>query len=549
MVRRSYVVFAAIAAALLGVFGVPALLRGSGPPATDAGLPGDTPVVETVAAETQPMTRTVRLAGSLKSGGEATLSPRVGGRVAAVFVREGQPVRRGQVLLRLEDADLRRHVEQARAGVAAARAQLEKALTGERLRRDAVETRIREARAGVEQARLAAEKADAGIGLQTRASQADVERAQAGVDAAKSALAQARRGVRPEQRRQAALQVRAAARGAAIARRSLDDLEFLHSKGGASRMQVEQARESYQKAQDAQEQAQSQLDILEAGASPEEIASAEAQVRSAEAALLAARTAAGREEVDRSDRAAVGARQRQAEDALATAVAARAEIELSRGDVRAARAAHQQAIAAAALAVQQLAHVQLTTPIGGLVTDVYVHPGEMAAPGQPAVRIVSTSGIYLEAVAPARLLKDIEPRHRAAVSVEALPGRVFPGLVRSVELTAAPDGRSFPVHIEVYAGAGVIRPGGLANARVIVAHYPEALTVPLETLRTDGGRTFIWLVRDGRLAEVVVAIPVQDANRAMIRGDVVPGERVVVSAPSGISPGDPVAVRPAETPH
>ena len=171
------------------------------------------PVAEVARAETHPMSRTVTLSGALKSGDEASLSPKQGGKIAAVLVRQGDRVRKGQVLVRLDAFDAQRQADQAAAGAAAARANWQKALDGERLKRTDVQRRIDDARRGVQQAKLQLEKALAGVRLQNGAAPADVQKAQAGVDAAKSALDQARRGARPQQRRQSEIQVREAERG------------------------------------------------------------------------------------------------------------------------------------------------------------------------------------------------------------------------------------------------------------------------------------------------------------------------------------------------
>src|SRR5688572_30239503 len=63
------------------------------------------PVVQVAPVETRAMRRTVRVSGTLKSGSQATLSPKQGGRVTAVLVRAGQAVRRGHVLVRLDVSD------------------------------------------------------------------------------------------------------------------------------------------------------------------------------------------------------------------------------------------------------------------------------------------------------------------------------------------------------------------------------------------------------------------------------------------------------------
>jgi RND family efflux transporter MFP subunit len=527
---------------LLGGAVYPLLNRKKGGGLTEGPRDTSPPVVQVVLAESRAMKRSVRLSGTLKSGSEATLSPKQGGRVVDVYVQEGQQVRRGQTLVRLDASDIQRQAEQAAAGVAAARANLEKAQEGLRLKRMDVERRIQEARRGVEQARLQVEKAEAGIRLQQKAAQADVQRAQAGVDAAKSALAQARRGARPEQRRQAQIQVQQAERGVTLAKKNLDDIEFLYNKGGVPRVQLDQARESYQKAVDGLEQARAQLSLVEAGALPEEIAAAEAQVRSAEAALAAAQVAAARDEVDKADLAAARTRLAQAEDGLSAATRSRAELEVAQSDVRAARAAYEQALAASRLASQQLKSASVVSPVDGVVTSVQVNVGEMAGPGRPVATVVGTAGVYLEAAAPSRVLQDLRPGQEAKVTLDALPGRRFAGTVRSIGTVASPDGRSFPVQIDISAPAGVLKPGAFARAEIKSETHP-AVSVPVEALRTDGAQQSVWVVREGIVVDVPVETPSQDEHHALLRGDIRPGEQVILSGTPGLIPGDRVLTR------
>jgi HlyD family secretion protein len=547
MNRLRVLILPAVLALLIGGAVLPLLTRREALMAVQSSdEAGSQPVVQVALAEARPMERAVRLSGTLKSGSQATLSPKQGGRVTAVLVIAGQAVRRGQILLRLDNSDAQRQAEQAAAATRAARANWDKALEGERLKRAEVERRIADARGGVEQAKLQLQKAEAGIRLAARAAQADVQRSQAGVDAAKSALAQARRGARPEQRRPAELQVRQAERGVAAAKKNLDDVEFLYGKGGLPRVQLDQAREEHQKALDGLAQAQAQLDLLDAGALPEEIAAAEAQVRSAESALSAAQAAASRDEVNNADLGAARAQVRQAENGLQAALASRNELQVARSDIRAARAGYEQAQAASRLAAQQLSSAEIVSPVDGTATALTVNVGEMAGPGQPVVTVVGTAGVYLEAAAPSRLLAALQPGQNATVTVDTVRGQTFFGTVRAIGSVAGPDGRSFPVHIDVSAPAGVLKPGGRARAEVRAESHPGATTVPVEALRTEAGKTAVWVVRNRRVVAVAVETPLQDERRAMVYGDLRPGDEVIVTGAPGVSPGDEVSTRKAE---
>lgn len=60
--------------------------------------------------------------GTLEARISATISPKISGRIVEVLVDQGDRVKAGQVLFRLDDSDLKRQVEMAQSALAAARA-------------------------------------------------------------------------------------------------------------------------------------------------------------------------------------------------------------------------------------------------------------------------------------------------------------------------------------------------------------------------------------------------------------------------------------------
>ncbi|WP_459616912.1 efflux RND transporter periplasmic adaptor subunit [Bordetella sp. 2513F-2] len=76
--------------------------------------------VVTTRVETVPFPRGISAVGSLRSDESVMLRPEVSGRISEIAFREGQPVARGQVLVRLDDSVPRAELEQARANLALA---------------------------------------------------------------------------------------------------------------------------------------------------------------------------------------------------------------------------------------------------------------------------------------------------------------------------------------------------------------------------------------------------------------------------------------------
>ena len=80
--------------------------------------------VEVVAAEQRAMAETVTVTGTIRAAQEADVSAQITAEVVEVTVREGDPVKAGQVLIRLDRDQTQSQVRQAEAGVEAAAAQL-----------------------------------------------------------------------------------------------------------------------------------------------------------------------------------------------------------------------------------------------------------------------------------------------------------------------------------------------------------------------------------------------------------------------------------------
>ncbi len=117
--------------------------------------------------------------GTIRAVHETTIASRILARVVEVNLKAGQAVQAGQVLVRLDDADLRARLQQAKAGVVSAEAAHAQAVIDEQRLRDVVKTG---AASRVEYDRAA---------LALKSTEAEVARFRATVEEVEAALAHA----------------------------------------------------------------------------------------------------------------------------------------------------------------------------------------------------------------------------------------------------------------------------------------------------------------------------------------------------------------------
>jgi len=326
----------------------------------------------------------VRLSYARVGGLVVAISAKTDARVQEVLVRTGEQVQAGQVVARLDDADLRAEVQQAEANVtvqesALARAEADLELT---IRQTAANIDEAEAAVSAAQARLA--EAEAELQMQSRQQPDEVRQAEADVASARSEMTRAETNLRR--------------------------MDQLHQQGATSAQALDQARTDYQVAQAAVAQAEAGVAVAAAGAYQSQMREQGVATRRAE--RLSA--SAGLRSVETQERSAA----------------------LKEQDVLAQRAAVAEAQAALQVARARLSDSELRSTANGVVVHgagPTVHNGEVVDFGVPVVTIISTDQPLWISGAVSELHVDrVREGQAALIRIDAFGRRRFQGRVEQV---------------------------------------------------------------------------------------------------------------------
>jgi HlyD family secretion protein len=174
--------------------------------------------------------------------------------------------------------------------------------------------------------------------------------------------------------------------------------------------------------------AQAELALLEAGTRSEDIASLAAQLRAAEASEALLLKSRDRAVALRSTQAISQAELDRAEAELARAANERASLAarlgaLRRGarseEIARARARAEAAQSALALAEARLERFIVRAGSEGVLLDVHVDPGELAAPGVPVATLADIGHPYVDVFVPQAELAGIAVGKKARIKVDA----------------------------------------------------------------------------------------------------------------------------------
>jgi RND family efflux transporter MFP subunit len=154
----------------------------------------------------------------------------------------------------------------------------------------------------------------------------------------------------------------------------------------------------------------------------------------------------------------------------------------------------QQAKAQQKLHTKNLSDTKLYSPIDGVLLKKLAEAGEIIGAGMPLFAVSDIRKVKVSAFIPENELHDIKIGQSAQVFISSLSS-TFEGKVIELGSAADPASRAFQVRILVGNPGLKIRPGMIAEVKIVSGTGNELLSIPVEALQHDfNDQTFIYVV-------------------------------------------------------
>jgi membrane fusion protein YbhG len=295
------------------------------------------------------------------------------GRLVERTVDEGDPVKKGMVVARLDREQLLRQREREEASLAVAESALAQTETALKWQRETIS--------------------------------ADLQAKEAELSGSEQRLQELRNGARPQELQEAAAAVDAATAQFQQAKSDWDRAQPLFKNDDISRAQYDQFRARFQSAEASWKQARERASLVRAGTRSEELEMANSQIVRARAALRASQ--ANQLELERRQQ----------------------EIEGRRADITRAKAQ-------IALIDAQLADTVAVSPIDGVVLVKAADVGEVLAPGTTVVSVGDQDHPWLRAYISERDLGRVKLGLPVKVTTDSFSGKVYKGRISFISSEA-----------------------------------------------------------------------------------------------------------------
>jgi membrane fusion protein, multidrug efflux system len=178
----------------------------------------------------------------------------------------------------------------------------------------------------------------------------------------------------------------------------------------------------------------------------------------------------------------------------------------------------------------------IRAPFAGVIAERLVDVGEYVAPGARLAVMVDNKPLRLELTIPEAEVARVSEGQKVAFSVVAHRDLQFHGTVRRLGAELGKSNRSLTVEAAVEDGAGKLRPGMFAEARLVVGQRPLPV-VPRTALRKNGASWRLFAVVDGRAEERIVRLGQDVAGGVAIERGLAADERVIAPLTDAVVDG------------
>ena len=462
-------------------------------------------------AKTETISDTFDVTGSLVSPDDVIVGVKSNGKILNVYFREGDRVNRGQVVAEQDPVDLRNQLTQQEASRTQAQANVETARTK------------------LTQAQAAYDNAVTNLKLTREQTASAVKQAQAALDAAREQESITRQGARAQERQQAQDTLTAAKADRDKARSDLKRYQDLYRQQAVSAQQLDQAQSARDSADANYSKAEAALNLIQAGNRPEDIQRAQAAVEQANQTVITAQ----------SNRNQIALRQADVETARAGIASAQAGIAQAKG-------ALAQAQASVNLARQALKDSRIVSPIDGIVQERKVEPGMQVVTAKADVmRIVSLKNLFFDSVLSEAQYARVHAGLPVIVTISALPGQTFRGLVYKV-FPVASAARSFTARIAITSGGALLRPQMFATGKIVLETHPNAVVVMRDAvLGQNGDSGFVMLAENGIAKKSAIKTGILSGAKREVVSGLKAGDPVITTGQGQLQDGDKVDLIPA----
>ncbi len=501
----------------------------------------DEPIIRTAVVERGTVTASVSANGVLQPLTTVQVKSNVGGQVVSLAVDEGDVVKPGQLIAKIDPTDSVTAYDQSQADLAASVSKVQQAQQQLAMQHTQNTAQIASARQALESAKTRLLQAQEQAKVQPVLTQAALKQARNSYEGAMATLDQTRNALIPQKLASTQSSYDQARANCVIAEKDFSRQKELLAKGYVAKSLLETSEAKYQVAQAQLDTAKNKLDTIKSE-TDQDLRSAQARVEQAKGALDNANANTIQDKLKVQEVLAAQATVKQSEAALQVAIAATHNDAIRKGDVIQANAQVTRSQASFDNAKTQLNYTTVVAPRAGIVTKKYVEAGSIVTAGKSSfsgtgsgvgiVDIADVSRMFALVSVDETDIASIEIGQDVDVTVEAYPDELFTGKVTKIAPQSVTDQNvtTIPVTVEIDLPDQRLKPGMNVTCGFITGRVEDVMMAPNEAVEeTDNGSVVTVIDKTGKQTKVKVEVGLMGSDSTEIKKGLKEGDKIVTA--------------------
>ncbi|GAB6136922.1 efflux RND transporter periplasmic adaptor subunit [Halanaerobaculum tunisiense] len=188
----------------------------------------------------------------------------------------------------------------------------------------------------------------------------------------------------------------------------------------------------------------------------------------------------------------------------------------------------------------KLDKTEVTAPISGIVTQVDIETGEMAA-SQPAVSIVDLTPIKLKTFVSEQNINDLEKGQSVEVDFNALDNKLQ-GKIKKISPKMNQQHSGFLVEITINNSKRLIKAGMYAKATIETESSAGELVIPKQSLLQENNKNYVFIVQNNQAVRKEVTIGLTNSKKVEVLSGINLGDKIITVGSQKVSAGNEVRV-------
>ena len=185
---------------------------------------------------------------------------------------------------------------------------------------------------------------------------------------------------------------------------------------------------------------------------------------------------------------------------------------------------------------------RIKAPINGVISNPAIEMGEYVRVGDKILEVLNITKVLALINIPEREIQYIELGKEVNLTLDAIPGEMFPGKVTTRGLEADMRSRTFEVEVEVENPDRKLLPGMLIRAKLLKIHLENQILIPRHAIQEEEKGSFVYIVNHDTIKKKHITIGLSIDQEVQVLDGLKIGDMLVETGQQLVSPNEKVAV-------